>query len=131
MLLGRHDHVENHLRQLTALRDQAEEPAEALRALLTAYARICQRRQRRGDEELTAVLHRDPEVAGLQHRLHALVSDTISAAIGSGAVRQDVPAEELADYSLHALAAAATASSEAALNRVVDLVWAGLAAPAK
>jgi AcrR family transcriptional regulator len=124
-------HVEEHLRQLTELWDHAGEPAEALRALLTAYARICQRRHRHGADELSAVLHRDPQIVELQHRLHALVGDAITAAVGSGAVRHDVPAEELARYSLHALAAAATASSEAALNRLVDLVWAGLAAPSK
>lgn len=88
-------HVEDHLRQLTALRDQAGEPAEALRALLTAYARICRRRHRHGTDELTAVLHRDAQVVELQHRLNALVADAITDAVSCGAVRQDVPAEEL------------------------------------
>ena len=46
-------------------------------------------------------------------------------AAGAGAVRHDVPAEELASYCVHALAAAGN-SSTTAMDRLLDIVWTGI-----
>ena len=124
-------HVEDHLRELTALRDGAGDPSQAFTVLLTAYARIARQQQWHGTDELAAVLHRDPQVLELEHRLHALMSGAIRAAVDAGTVRRDVPVEELASYCIDALAAARTVRSEAALRRLVMVVRAGLAAPQK
>jgi hypothetical protein len=45
---------------------------------------------------------------------------------GLASARQDVSAEELASYCVHALAAAGN-SSTTAIDRLLDLVWTGIA----
>ena len=59
-----------------------------------------------------------------QH-LHDLVRGLLSEAAAAGLVRDDVPADELAGYCLHALDAAG--SSSAAQRRLVGVVLDGLA----
>jgi hypothetical protein len=71
------------------------------------------------------VLHRSAEVRKSQRQLLALISGLVAEAAAAGAVRQDVPAEELASYCVHALAAAGD-SSTAAIDRLLDLVWTGI-----
>ena len=121
--------ITSHLDQLSAARDQAGDPARRLDAVLAAYARITHGLRRHHDSELAALLHRDPQVAGARHRLHHLVRDLLADAIAAGAVRDDVPPGELAAYCLHALSAAATLSTPAAVRRLVDVTVAGLAPP--
>ena len=124
-------HVSSHLAELTALRDRGGTPTAQLRKVLVAYGHICQQRQRHGAGELTGVLHRTERVQTLQRQLVDLVAGLISEAAGEGLVREDVSAQELAAFAIHALGAADAVGSDAALNRLVDLVWAGLAQPAK
>jgi hypothetical protein len=71
------------------------------------------------------VLHRSAEVRKLQRQLLDLISGLVAEAAAAGAVRQDVPAEELASYCVHALAAAGN-SSATAIDRLLDLVWTGI-----
>lgn len=120
-------HVEGHLSQLEELRNEADGPSGALRAVLAAYARICLRRHEHGNNDPGPVLHRDEQIAALRVRLHDLVTDAIVVAASAGAVRADVPADELADFCLHALGSAATLSSEDQVDRLVGVVWAALA----
>ena len=54
-----------------------------------------------------------------------MIFGLVAEAAAAGAVRQDVPAEELASYCVHALAAAGD-SSTTALDRLLDLVWTGI-----
>jgi hypothetical protein len=55
-----------------------------------------------------------------------MVTDLIEAGIRAGELRGDVPAEELATYCLHALAAAGDLPSEAAVHRLVGVTLGGL-----
>lgn len=119
-------HVSSHLAELTSLRDRGGRPSTRLRKVLAGYGHICQERQRHGAGELGGVLHRTERVHTLQGQLVDLVADLVGEAVGEGVVRDDVPAQELAAYAIHALGAADDVASEAALNRLVDLVWSTL-----
>jgi AcrR family transcriptional regulator len=118
-------HVEAHLAELRRIQQRTADPVARLQAVLRRYADICRKRRRHGDDELAAVLHRSAEVRKLQRQLLDLLSGLVAEAAAAGAVRQDVPAEELASYCVHALAAAGN-SSATAIDRLLDLVWTGI-----
>jgi hypothetical protein len=50
----------------------------------------------------------------------------LEGGVPTGDIRDDIAADELAGYCLHALAAAATLESEAAVRRLVAVTLAGL-----
>jgi hypothetical protein len=54
------------------------------------------------------------------------VRDLLSEAAETGDVRDDLPTDELANYCLHALTAAGTLPSKAAVCRLVTVTLAGL-----
>ncbi|WP_055585994.1 TetR/AcrR family transcriptional regulator [Peterkaempfera griseoplana] len=117
-------HVGAHLDRLAQVRDQADDPAARLEAVLRAYAHITHKRPR--DGEIAAFVHRGEHIATAQRQLRGLVGDVIAEAAGAGAVRDDTPPGELADYCLHALSAAGGLPSEAAVRRLVEVTLAGL-----
>ena len=108
-----------HLRQLTEIADEGG--AGRLEAVLEAYALITHRTRGSHEPDLVRFLHSDEQAGDAQRRLHVLVTDLIAAE-----ARRDVPAEELAGYCLHALAAAADLPSEAAVHRLVEVTLTGL-----
>ncbi|HEX6757086.1 MAG TPA: TetR/AcrR family transcriptional regulator, partial [Propionibacteriaceae bacterium] len=118
-------HVETHLAELKRIQQRMADPVTRLQAVLERYADICRKRRRHGDDELAAVLHRSTQVRKLQRQLLDLIAALVADAAEAGAVRQDVPAEELASYCVHALAAAGN-SSTTAVDRLVDVVWTGI-----
>jgi AcrR family transcriptional regulator len=116
--------VTGHLEELVRVRDQAGDPGERLRAVLNAYALMTHGRPHGSD--IGAMLHRGEHMAEAHRRLRALVRDLLSDAAQTGDVRDDVAAEELADYCLHALATAAALPSKAAVGRLVTVNLDGL-----
>jgi AcrR family transcriptional regulator len=116
--------VTGHLEELVRVRDQAGDPGERLRAVLNAYALMTHGRPHGSD--IGAMLHRGEHMAEAHRRLRALVRDLLSDAAQTGDVRDDVAAEELADYCLHALATAAALPSKAAVGRLVTVTLDGL-----
>jgi len=118
-------HVEAHLEELRRIEQRTADPVTRLQAVLRRYADICRKRRRHGDDELAAVLHRSTQFRKSQRQLDDLISTLVAEAAAAGAVRQDVPAEELARYCLHALAAAGN-SSTTAIDRLLDVVWTGI-----
>jgi hypothetical protein len=82
-------------------------------------------RQQHG-AELTAFLHRDEHVAGSQQQLHDLIRDVLADAAHAGHIRDGIAPDELATYCLHALTAAGSLPSKAAVRRLVKLTMAGL-----
>lgn len=123
--------VARHLEHLLEVRDHASDGGSRLEAVLYAYAVIHQRRvhhHRREPygNELSAFVHRDEHVAHAEHQVHQVITDLIVAAVNAGNVRDDVPADELANYCVHALAAAGSLRSEVELNRLVAVVLSGL-----
>ena len=127
ILLAWHErHVAGHLEHLAELRDRAGDARERLEAVLEAYALI---QHKRHATELAALLHRDEHVARAQQHLTGIIRDLLTEAAETGDVRGDVAPDELANYCLHALVAAGSLPSEAAVRRLVAVTMAGLRPP--
>ena len=127
ILLAWHERqIADHLQLLADARDHAVEPAEQLRAVLDAYASILYDYRAHRDTELAAIMHRDPHVAHAEQHLRKLFRDLIAQAAAAGAVRGDVAADELAGFCMHALTAATSMTSKAAVRRLVEVTLAGL-----
>jgi AcrR family transcriptional regulator len=118
--------VAGHLHHLTQLRDGGGDPAERLEAVLRAYAMIAYHREKHGTEELGALLHRGEHVTRAQQQLVDLIADVLREVAAAGQLRDDVGPDELASYCLHALGAAGSLPSEAAVHRLVTVTLAGL-----
>jgi AcrR family transcriptional regulator len=120
--------VARHLDHLAALGGRVTtSPYDRLGAVLEAYAEICYDIAHQGQGgEWTALLHRREHISGAERQLRDFVRDLIADAAVSGEVRSDVSADELAAYSLNALAAASTTPSRAALKRLVTVTLTGL-----
>jgi hypothetical protein len=94
--------------------------------VLEAYARI---QHKRHDTELAAFLHRGEPVARAQQQLRDLIRDLLTEAAETGVLRDDVAPDELANYCLHALTAAGSLPSKAAVRRLVTVTLAGVRLP--
>lgn len=123
--------VTGHLAHLVEIRDRAGTPAERLEVVLDAYARIQHELRSAHATELAAVLHRDHHVARAQKQLRAFLRDLLSDGARSGELRDDVTPEELANYCLHALAAASSLPSKPAIRRLVQVTLSGLRIPTR
>jgi len=119
--------VRRHLAQLAGVRNRAGDPGKRLGAVLEAYALMTHERPR--DTEIAAVVHRGEHFSHAQQHLTDLIRDLLAQAAETGAVRDDIPAAELAAYCLHALGAAGNLPSKAAVRRLVAVTLAGLAPP--
>jgi AcrR family transcriptional regulator len=150
-----HDrHVDAHLDRLVEVRDRYADPGKRLKAVLETFAFISRERSR-GHEpeaqhgqagtragrshgaphtqthgphgsEISTLVHRSEHVAAAQARLTRFFRDVIADAVSAGDVRDDIPAEELATFCVHALLAATAMRSKLAVPRVVAMTLAGL-----
>jgi AcrR family transcriptional regulator len=118
--------VTGHLEYLAEVRDQAGTPRERLEAVLEAYALISHESHGHHDTALAAFLHRDEQVARAQQQLRDMIRDVLIEGAETGDLRDDVPPDELASYCLHALSAANSLASKAAVRRLVTVTLAGL-----
>jgi AcrR family transcriptional regulator len=118
--------IAGHLEYLAEVRDQAGDTAERLEAVLEAYALISYESHGHQDIELAAFLHRDEHVARAQQRLRNMIQGLLTEGAKTGALRDDVAPAELASYCLHALGAAGSLPSKAAVRRLVTVILAGL-----
>jgi len=124
ILLAWHErHVGSHLEELAGIREQSGDALARLEAVLGEYAHI---EHKRHASELAALLHRSEHVARAQQHLTDIVRELLSEAAQTGDVRNDVAPEELASYCLHALSAAGSMQSEAAVRRLITVILAGL-----
>jgi len=131
ILLAWHERqITGHLEYLAEVRDQAGDVAERLEAVLEAFALIAYESHGHHDSELAAFLHRDEQVGRAQQRLRQMVRDLLAEGAETGALRNDVAPDELASYCLHALDAASSLPSKAAVRRLVTVTLAGLRPPA-
>jgi AcrR family transcriptional regulator len=129
ILLAWHERqITGHLEYLAEVRDQAGDAGERLEAVLEAYALISHERysHEHPGPELAALLHRGAHVAGAQQQVHDMIKDLLTEAADAGELRDDVAPDELASYCLHALAAASSLPSKAAVRRLVTVTLAGL-----
>jgi AcrR family transcriptional regulator len=118
--------ITEHLERLAAVRDHAGGPAERLEAVLTAYALIIHEHH---GSELAALLHQGDHVAQARQQLKDFIRDLLAEVATHGDLRRDVASDELATYCLHALTAAPSLASEAAVRRLVAVTLAGLRPP--
>jgi AcrR family transcriptional regulator len=118
--------IAGHLEYLAQVRDQASDPGERLKVVLENYALISHESRGHHDNELAAFLHRDEQVAQAQQQLLDMIRDLLAEGAETGHVRDDVAPDELASYCLHALAAASSLPSKAAVRRLVTVTLAGL-----
>jgi AcrR family transcriptional regulator len=129
ILLAWHERqVAAHLNHLAAVRDRVGDAGERLEAVLEAYALIAHRHH---DTELTSLLHRGEHVDRAQQQLTRFIRDLVAEGAETGELRDDVAPDELATYCLHALSAAGSLPSKAAVRRLVTVTLAGLRPPAK
>lgn len=125
ILVAWHDrHIARHLRQLAGARDAAATPAGQLEAVLEAFALI--QHQHHDTELPVALLHRGEHVARTRRQLQDLVADLLAAGAEAGDIRTDIAPGELAGYCLHALTAAGSLPSEAAVRRLLAVTRSGL-----
>lgn len=117
-------HIGGHLHHLAEISDHTADPGQRLEAVLRAYATIS--REHRHGGELAALLHQGEHVIKAQEHLHGFVTSLVSEAAKRGEVRDDIPPAELAAYCLHALTAASSAQTDAALDRLVTVTVHGL-----
>jgi AcrR family transcriptional regulator len=125
LIAWHHQHVAAHLEQLTQLRDGPGDASTRLAAVLETYALIAHQRGRRGTD-LSALVHRGEHVAHAQRQLIDLIRDLLTEVAATGELRNDVPPGELATYCLHALTAASSMASHAAVERLVTVTRSGL-----
>src|SRR5215475_15063111 len=118
--------ISGHLQQLAAVGDQAGNTAERLGAVLQAYALIQHGQHEHNGSELAALLHRGEHVVRAQQQLHNFISNLLADGAKAGDLRDDVAPSELASYCLHALTAASSLRSKAAVHRLVAVAMAGL-----
>ena len=125
ILVAWHDRlITGHLRLLAEARDAAATPADQLEAVLEAFALI---QYQHHDTELpVALLHRGEHVARARRQLQDLISGLLAAGARADVIRSDIAADELASYCLHALAAAGSLPSEAAVRRLLTVTMSGL-----
>jgi AcrR family transcriptional regulator len=118
--------IDGHLGYLATVGDRAGDAGERLGAVLEAYALISHESRGHRDTELAALLHRDKQVIVAEQHLRNMIRDLVAEGAGTGDIRDDIAPEELANYCLHALTAASTLPSKAAVRRLVAVTRAGL-----
>ena len=116
--------VSGHLEHLAKIRDEGSGARERLEAVLEAYALMTHRRPH--GTELTALLHRGEHIAQAHQHLSNFIRDLLAEAAKAGDIRDDVAPDELASYCIHALAAASSLPSKAAVRRLVAVILAGM-----
>ena len=121
--------IAGHLEYLADVRDQAGDAGERLEAVLEAYALISHESHGHHDTELAAFLHRDRQIPRAEQQLRTMIRDLLTEGAESGDLRDDIAPDELAGYCLHALAAAGSLQSKAAVRRLVTVILAGLRPP--
>jgi len=115
--------VTDHLAYLAEVRDQAGNAVDRLKAVLEAFALISHEHH---GTELAALLHRGEHVARAKQQLSGFIRDLLTEGAEAGDIRDDVAPDELASYCLHALTAASSLPSRAAVRRLVTVTLAGL-----
>jgi AcrR family transcriptional regulator len=118
--------IAGHLEYLAEIREQAGDASERLRAVLEAFALISHEHD---GTQLAALLHRGEHVARAKRQLNNFIRDMLIEGVENGDIRDDVAPDELASFCLHALTAASSLPSKAAVRQLVTVTLAGLSPP--
>ncbi|WP_427132403.1 TetR/AcrR family transcriptional regulator [Pseudarthrobacter sp. S9] len=120
ILIAWHDgQLAGHLEHLTRVTASGGDAGQQLEATLEVHAMMTHEHH---GPPWAAIVHG----GDARHRQDAFIQDALRSAASSGAIRNDMTPEELANYCLHALAAAANLPSKAAVRRLVQLTLDGL-----
>ncbi|WP_203918623.1 TetR/AcrR family transcriptional regulator [Rugosimonospora africana] len=126
ILTAWHDRqIDRHLQELHRVRDRSAVGLPRLEAVLTAYAQALFE-WRTHDSDVSDTLHRGEHVAAAHQRLREFIRELITDIAATGAIRQDVPADELTVYCLYALTAATSLHDPAAVHRLVQTTLSGI-----
>jgi AcrR family transcriptional regulator len=115
--------VTQHLAELEGIGNPEEDVGQRLRAVLEGYAFL--RYQHHGSE-LAGLVHRGDHLNQAHDQLTGFVRDLLAEAAAAGQVRADIAPEELASYCLHAITAAGGLKSKASVQRLVQVIMAGI-----
>ena len=115
--------IASHLKHLVEIRDRADGPWARLEAVLEAFALISHEHP---GSDLAALLHRGEHVARAQRQLKDFIRGLLLEAAKTGHIRDDISPNELAAFCLHALTAAGSLPSVAAIRRLVKVTLSGL-----
>jgi AcrR family transcriptional regulator len=115
--------VSGHLEHLAGIRHRAGSAGGRLEAVLEAYALISHEHH---GTHLAALVHRGEHIARAEQQLSDFIRELLIEGARAGDVRDDVAPDELASYCLHALTAASSLPSRAAVRRLVTVTMAGL-----
>jgi AcrR family transcriptional regulator len=118
--------ITGHLEYLAEVRDRTGGPSERLEAVLEAYALIAYESHGHRATELGAFLHRGEQVVRAEQELRNMIRVLLTECAQVGDIRDDVAPGELATYCLHALGAAGSLPSKAAVRRLVTVTLAGM-----
>ena len=116
-------HVAEHLARLEKTGAQVGRPSERLEAVLGEFAHIAYERH---GSDLAALLHRGEQVVRAHNQIQGFIRDLVAEGAAQGDFRRDVAPDELASYCLHALSAASSLASKAAVRRLVEVTMSGL-----
>lgn len=130
MLAAWHERqVGAHLEHLKALNMGQVSTGKRLKAVLESYALMLHEQRDAHATELAIQLHSGEHVAHAQRQLQEFLKELIQEGANSGELRKDIAPDELANFCLHALAAAPGAHSKPAVRRLVDIIMASLLPP--
>lgn len=110
--------VTGHLAHFAGLREGAGDARTRLESVLAAFALIAHEYH---GTELAALVHRGEHVERAQRHLSGLIRDLLIEGATGGEFRDDVAPDELAGFCLHALTAASSLPSKAAVHRLVGV----------
>ncbi len=120
--------VASHLTELEAAHARPGIPTVRLEAILETYARLAHADH---GSELVALMSGAEHLARGFVKLKELVADVIAQGAAAGQLRDDVAPAELASFCIHALGAAGSAPSRAAVRRLVVVTLGALRRLAK
>jgi AcrR family transcriptional regulator len=127
ILLAWHQrHIESHLQHLAEVRDETDEPEERLQRVLETFAHHAHESRSHRENELAGMLHRGEHMEVVQRELTQFLKGILQDEAGAGRIRSDVSPDELAEYCIHALTAAANLKTRAAVNRLVAVTLGSL-----
>lgn len=115
--------IADHLARLDSVR--VDDPESQLEAVLHAHATMVRKHH---GSDIAQIVHSGDHVDEARQRLRDFFANIMEAAVADGRVRTDVGPIELTNYCLHALSAAADATSQTAVDRLVDITLDGLRA---
>jgi AcrR family transcriptional regulator len=115
--------VHQHLEELRKVGARPGAAGDRLAGVLETFALLSRAHH---SNDLTGLLHREDHVPVARNQVANFVRELIEEGVAHDEFRDDVPAADLASYCFHAIGAAGSARSKAAVRRLVTVIMAGL-----